>query len=408
MSPAPTVGEAPAGASKDEGRRPRTAGARGENVRRRFPAWKRPRTWSDPLVAALLTVLVQADLWYWLGHWGLSDPGPNIVIKLLQTVPVAFARRAPLSVLLVVTSAVVSAPLGGLVVGFNFGIVSLLVSIYLAASYTSGARSLVPALVALAGPLVYRLPLDTRFELVSFPFDLLPWTLFAGAWLLGRLARSRSARALAARRAAEAERRDITSEIHDSVGHTVTLIAMHAGGARLNFESNPEQARDALVFIERKARLALDEIGFLLGIRRSEEGSDPPPRPSLERLEDLVEQVRQAGLRVDLTVEGQVADLSPRVSRSAYRIVQDALTNALKYGGPRAVIAIRCAGDELTVDVRNDLRSPNANGVPCHHAGHGLEGMRERVTLLGGDLEVGPRAQEFVVTARLPLDRGWA
>lgn len=360
---------------------------------------------SDALVAIVLTILVQADLVYWLRQWGLSDPVPNVVIKLLQTLPVAFARRAPLSVLLVVTSAVVSAPMGGLVVGFNFGVLSLLVCIYLVASYTSGLRLLAAGLVVVGGPLIYRLPLNTEFELVSFPFDLLPWTLFAGAWLMGRIARNRGERALAAIQAADAERRDITSEIHDSVGHTVTVIAVHAGGARLNFDTNPAQARDALAFIEHEARGALAEIGLLLA-HRPKRGSelDLAPRPSLATLDDLVEQVREAGLHIDLSIEGDVSELSPTLSRSAYRIVQEALTNALKYGGPRARIVIRCDRDDLELQVRNNCRTASGNGVPCHHAGHGLEGMRERVALFGGQLHAGPEAEEFVVTARLPLD----
>ena len=244
--------------------------------------------------------------------------------------------------------------------------------------------------------------------------------IFAFAWLVGREMRRRR-RELAglrdrasrlerereekARAAVTEERGRIARELHDVVAHSVSVMVVQAqAGMRLLGE--PDQARGAFSSIEASGREALVELRRLLGILRTgDEQLAIGPQPGLGSLPTLVEQVREAGLPVELRIEGEQAPLPPGIDLSAYRIVQEALTNTLKHAGPaEAEIVVRYSASSLELEIVD-----NGAGAPAsvNGSGHGLIGMRERVALYGGLLETGASSGGgYAVRARLPLTGG--
>jgi signal transduction histidine kinase len=237
--------------------------------------------------------------------------------------------------------------------------------------------------------------------------------VFGGAWGLGRAVRERQHMVsvlqretdLRAREAVADERARIARELHDVIAHNVSVMTMQAGGVRRLLRPDQTRERDVLVGVEETGREAIAELRRLLGImRRSDDGTALRPQPSIARLDELVDSVREVGLPVRLTVDGEPHDLSPGLDLSAYRIVQEALTNTLKHGGrAHADVTVRWLPRALELDISDDGRGGpiRANGS----GGQGLVGMRERVTLFGGDLDVGPRESGgFRVRARLPLE----
>jgi signal transduction histidine kinase len=246
-----------------------------------------------------------------------------------------------------------------------------------------------------------------------------PCAIGVAAWAIGRGVRSRATlvRALAERaeqlhaeREANAaaavarERRRIARELHDVVAHGVSVMTLQAqGGARM-LDSEPEEARRAFAAIEQTGRRSLVEMRRLLGMLRRDDDELPlAPQPSLSQLDALAEQVRAAGLPVELVCEGEPAALPPGVDLSAFRIVQEALTNALKHAGPtQAKVTVRYGERELELEVAD---SGDGVGEDDTDGGHGLVGMRERVSVFGGDLEAGRRPEGgYLVRVRLPLD----
>jgi signal transduction histidine kinase len=180
-------------------------------------------------------------------------------------------------------------------------------------------------------------------------------------------------------------------------------MTVQAGAARLLLADQPERARAPLTSVEETGRQALAEMRRLLGILRTDEASAAlTARPGLAALAGLLAQVRTAGLPVDLAIEGEARSLPSGLDLAAYRIVQEALTNACKHAGPaRAHVLVRYRRQALELEITNDGRHPTrADG-----GGHGLVGMRERVALYGGELEAGPRSEGvYAVRARLPLE----
>ncbi|WP_052847143.1 sensor histidine kinase [Streptomyces avicenniae] len=254
---------------------------------------------------------------------------------------------------------------------------------------------------------------------------------FCLAWVLGDSLRTRRAyyselerraerlereRETQARMAVTAERARIARELHDVVAHNVSVMVVQADGAAYVLDSSPELTRSALHTISGTGRQALTEMRRLLGVLRSEDGGpggatagDYVPQPGVEQLADLVDQVRDAGLPVDFRVEGTPRTLPSGVGLTAYRVVQEALTNSRKHGGPHvgATVRLRYDGDALTVLADDDGRGAQAalyeergeDGL-----GHGLIGMRERVGMVGGVLVAGPRpGGGFRISATLPL-----
>lgn len=205
-------------------------------------------------------------------------------------------------------------------------------------------------------------------------------------------------------RAVAEERQRIARELHDVIAHSVSVMTVQAGAVRRLLLPEQERERQALEAVEATGRQALTEMRRLVGLLR-EQGSMPEfaPQPSMKTLDVLVGTVREAGLPVELAVEGEPRELPPGVDLSAYRVVQEALTNALKYAGPaRAWVTVRWRERELELEIANDGRSTAIGG---DGGGHGLAGMSERVSLYGGSIETGVRGGGgFVVTAHLPFE----
>jgi signal transduction histidine kinase len=208
------------------------------------------------------------------------------------------------------------------------------------------------------------------------------------------------------RRAVSDERVEIARELHDIVAHTMSLIAVRSGVGRMVIDSQPEQAREALTIIETTTRRSLQEMRLLVGVLRN--AADHPtelgPAPGLRDLDRLVNDMAAAGVAVTVDVDGAVRSLPPAVDLSAYRIVQEALTNVVRHAGPTgARLRIAYCPDVVSIEVADD--GPQAHAVapamPRVGSGHGLIGMRERAALFGGELEAGPCASGFRIKAEL-------
>jgi signal transduction histidine kinase len=214
-----------------------------------------------------------------------------------------------------------------------------------------------------------------------------------------RLERERAAEAA---RAVAEEHARIGRELHDVIAHNLSVMVVQAAAARDVFDANPGRARDALDAIERTGRGALAELRRLLAASRDDH-PEFAPQPGLERLDELVDQVRAAGLAVTTHREGRPRPLPPALDLSAYRIIQEALTNTLKHAHARhADILLSYAELELRIDVHDD---GNAGGSAGDQTGQGLIGMRQRAATFGGTLTAGPADNGgFTVTARLPLE----
>lgn len=207
-----------------------------------------------------------------------------------------------------------------------------------------------------------------------------------------------------AEQAVAEERRRIARELHDVVAHHVSVIGVMATGARRVLKHDYDAAEQALTTIEQTSRTTLRELRRLLFLLRveSESESQLSPQPGLEGMRSLVEQVKEAGLPATLRVEGEATPLDPGVALTAYRIVQEALTNALKHAGPAtAEVRLTYAPELLTIEVFDTGHGPREGMAP----GHGLLGMRERVGVYGGTLRTGPRpGGGFRVYAKIPVE----
>jgi signal transduction histidine kinase len=206
----------------------------------------------------------------------------------------------------------------------------------------------------------------------------------------------------AADRAVREERQRIARELHDVVAHSVSVMTVQAGAVRRLLQPDQEKERAALETIEATGRQALTEMRRLVGLLKDDSVMpEYAPQPGLGALDTLLGTVRDAGLPVEVSIDGAPRSLAPGLDLAAYRVVQEALTNALRYAGPaHAWVTVRFGDDDLEVEVANDGREGPSDGGD----GHGLAGMRERVALYGGRVETGPReGGGFVVRARLPL-----
>jgi signal transduction histidine kinase len=383
----------------------------------------------DPLVADGLLALVAAGLALaQLQESSLPrDRGGalNVVFVLLQTLPLVVRRRLPFTVFAV--GAVAMAVQG--ILGFyspTFAFLALNVALYSLAAY--GDRRLAILGVAVwAGLLSVHF---TFFVVTTWPrlaiadlYDLFnDWVLLAAAWVLGQGVRQRRAHAAElegraarlerereekARQAAIQERLRIARELHDVVAHSLSVIGVQAGAARLVLDAEPipTRAREAVAAIEATANRAMAEMRRALGILRDTEqaGAALAPLPGLDRLPALLGQVRAAGLAVDLTVEGTPLPLATSVDLSLYRIVQEALTNALKHArATHAAVAVCYAAHDVTVEVTDD--GQGSSPPTGRSGGAGTIGMQERVALFGGELRVGPRPEGgYAVRACLPV-----
>lgn len=336
------------------------------------------RRWPE---LALLTALGATTAFYVLGFF---SPGVDVAVLVL-VYTVAVHRRVT-----------VAAPLA---------VLTLL----------AGYALLAAAVPAPAGIVDYFFSTMTVLVVYSVGRNVRTRGAYTAA-LEGRASLAESEREATAARAVAEERRRLARELHDVVAHHVSVMGVLAAGARRSIgrPDGPDCADETLMTIEGTARTTLRELRHLLDVLREDEdepgGIPPAPQPSLETLPTLIQQVRDAGLPVEVTVEGSATPLPPGVDLSAYRIVQEALTNSLRHGGPaRALVRLSYVETELVVQVDDDGRGQTAALVRSTTAGHGLVGMRERVALYGGSLQAGPRSGGgYRVLARLPLDTSGA
>jgi signal transduction histidine kinase len=209
-------------------------------------------------------------------------------------------------------------------------------------------------------------------------------------------------RDVAAREAVVEERARIARELHDVIAHHVSMIVMQAGAERRVLDGANASTREVLETVEQIGRSALTEMRRLLGMLRGDANEPLTPQPGLDDVPTLVGQLREAGLPVELHVDGERRELPVGIELSAYRIVQEALTNALKHAGEaRATVHVRYGSDSLELEIADD----GAGGITrASGGGHGLVGMRERVALYGGRLDASRRAEGgFVVRVKLPI-----
>jgi signal transduction histidine kinase len=216
--------------------------------------------------------------------------------------------------------------------------------------------------------------------------------------LLGPSPRERIA-ALEARAGELAERNRLARELHDSVGHALTVTTLQAAAARRLFDTDPEFVRTALAAIEDAGRAAAEDLDQVVGLLREQDRGRPAPPPTLAELDRLVAEARSAGLEVDVHLDGPVDQVPAAVSREGYRIVQEGLTNAARHAG-RVPVSLRLAVAGGTLEI--DLANPAPDGAAGRQGGRGLPGMRERVALLGGRMTAGRDGGVWRVAVRLP------
>jgi signal transduction histidine kinase len=288
-----------------------------------------------------------------------------------------------------------------------------LVASFLLGSVPNATQSRIGLLVVLCGAatVAYNASHDASGNYVFLP------AVFATPWVAGLAFQQRGARIEAAelraarlvrdreaatRAAIADERTRIARELHDVLGHSVSVMTIQASAVRRVLAPEQTKERDALMAVEQTGREALAEMRRLVGILRLEE--EPPglaPQPGLGQVPKLVEQARELGLAVELRVEGEPAPLPPGIDLTAYRLVQEGLTNARKHSdASRTEVRLRYEPDGLEVEVCDDGKGASA----VDGGGHGLIGMRERVSIYGGEFEAGPRAEGgYRLRARLPV-----
>jgi len=301
--------------------------------------------------------------------------------------------------------------------GYGTPLIAVLLAVYSLAAHAADRALQIGVAVVVAAIGAAQIVTASRGNDPAFPGV---WLLLALPFVLGRLrrwqrldsvrlharaARLERQREEKARLAVEAERARIARELHDVVAHAISLIVVQARAGRRTPGGEAGAARESFDAIEETSRLALAEMRRLVGLLRTDaDGPALAPHPGLDQLDALVAHVSDAGLPVVLSTDGEATQLPPGIDVSAYRIVQEALTNALKHAGPASArVIVHYRPDELELEVID-----TGSGVEAADAGgHGLVGMRERVAVYGGEVEAGAgHGGGFAVRARLPLD--WA
>jgi signal transduction histidine kinase len=333
----------------------------------------------------------------------------GVVLAALATLPLAAWRRGPLAVFALTAGASALTNALGYPLGPPVGPTLALFFVGLAGAEERSERRLTAAVVV--GLFAAHIAGDAiGHDRLPFPELLFGSVIWTGAWLAGertRLRRQRLSdleeRAVRAEREAEQQRRlaaaeertRIARDLHDSAGHAINVILVQAGAARLLRERDPERSRAALETIEEVARDTIGEIDHMVRALRDEPTRAPV---GLAALDGLVARHREAGLDVALDVSGDSRTLPPAVDQAAFRILQEALTNAARHGSGGADVAVGYGARALELEVAN----PAAAGGGTASGGLGLVGMRERAELLGGSLETESTDGRFVVRARLP------
>ncbi len=365
------------------------------------------------VVVVVLAVVAQVQIWSAAPAYDAGGRGLNALLAAAMTLPILLARRWPLPVALGVLAAVTLDQVLGGQGGFQWFVVVLVV-------YALGAHAgsfAGPVGAAVVGGLV--LAVDVPRLRAGAPVDeVLPgWAVLAGVYGLGRWLRHRRGEVarladradalerdqqVAAREAVALERSTIARELHDLVAHSMAVIVLQAQAGRRVLGTDPAAADGALAAIESTGREGMTELRRLLDVLHVDPAADDlEPRPGLAHLSALAERVGRAGMPVTVAVDGRERPLPPGVDLSAYRIVQEALTNALRHAGrASARVGVTYRADEVEVRVSDD---GTGTAVTEPGGGHGLAGMRERVRLFGGTLEAGPTPTGgFCVRAVLP------
>jgi signal transduction histidine kinase len=384
-----------------------------------------PQRYAIEALALTLALAGQIEL------WARADARPAavaVIAALVATVPLIARRRLPFAAptvvfvgLAVISLARPSAVYGGA----SFTLFALMLAFWAAGAQRERHRAVTAAALGLAAVavMIARGGHGGVVRTGDLELSLFIWTLIAIGLPLGAFAlRGRAERAAGfqeradrierereerTRAAIAAERARIARDLHDVIAHSVTVMTVQGGAARLLLDTDPDRARTPLLVVEETGRQALADLRRLVGIVEHGEGREPvlalAPQPGLADLPSLVEKIRGAGLPTDLVVEGEPGPLAPGVELAAYRIAQEALTNTLKHAGPaRARVTVRFEPEWLRLEITDDGRGRATVG----HGGHGLVGIRERVALYGGTLEVGAReAGGFGVCARLLVAR---
>jgi signal transduction histidine kinase len=341
--------------------------------------------------------------------WFAVPAIPLVVLPLLARRRFPFAAPAAVWVVAVALSFV-----DGRLVGFTTtaSIVGL-VAAFLLGNLRDTRLGRVGLVIAVGGAAIvmYNSPSHTTGALVIFP------TTFLIGWLAGfalrerstqaeeaegRAARAEQERAAATRIAIAEERGRIARELHDVVAHAVSVMVLQVGAVRHRLPQSLAEDKDALTDVEKAGRAALTEMRRLLGAMHDGEDAERAPQPGLDSLDDLVRSVGRAGLPVLLQIEGDAVPLPRAVDLSAYRIVQEGLTNSLKHAkASRADVTVRYGAEDLELEVRDDgVGTSSSDGL-----GHGLVGIQERVKIYGGEMSARAGSKGgFVLTARLPLE----
>jgi len=343
--------------------------------------------------------------------------GLAVALAALASLPLAARRRAPLAVFALTAAASAALNALGYPPGPPLGPTIALYFLAASPEQTRVPTRLTAATVA--GLFVVHVGAVgfARDELPTVPllFGALVW---GAAWVFGDRVRMRRARmveleerALRAEREAERERRlaaaeertRIARDLHDSAGHAINVILVQAGAARLLSEKDPQGARAALETIEEVARETVEEIDQLVRVLRDDDGSPEPVREvepplGVAALDTLAERHRAAGLEVTVNVAGSRRELAPGVDQAAYRVLQEALTNAARHGSGPAQVDVTFGSSALEITVTNPVLPDSI----AAGAGHGIVGMRERAALLRGDLQSSVADGVFRIDARLP------
>ena len=375
-------------------------------------AIRRPRLASTTrrrLIDALLAVAFVP-----LSLPGLPDVRQHLAVALpllvLASLPLALRRRWPWAVFAVVLGSTLAL---GVFVDPLAVPLQLMIALYTVALSEPARRARVAAAAAAIAWLAATISAGR--------IDLAPVLMLGAAFAIGTTLRARRAyvraveeraerlereRGEQARRAVTEERARIARELHDVIAHNVSVIVLHATAAARIFNEGPARGLEALEAIEATARQTVAELRSLLGVMRDQENADVElaPQPRLTDIGSLVDDVRALGLAVELDVDGEPDDLPAGVHLSAYRIIQEALTNIVKHGeATHSQVQLRCTPDVLMIEVVDNGRAKGS--APSGSGGHGLLGMRERVLLYGGELEAGPNeAGGFRIRATLPRE----
>jgi signal transduction histidine kinase len=390
-------------------------------VRRVLQLLQRRPVVVDGALAGVLLVAGQIEVTHpnpASGFVGTAPTALSAATAALIVLPLPWRRRAPIAVLVAV-AVLMAAPhlFADVSLPFFGGLVALLVATFSAARWAADRPSRYAVVLPFAtlGVLTFTVPtFDVASEYVfAVPVFLIVWGTGQALrrWEL-QSRRLEAALAELARRQEEQtqavvldERARIARELHDVIGHSVSVMLLQSGSARLTLRNSPERAQEALRLLEATGRQAMLEMRNLVGILRPREQTEELlAPPGLAALPALQETMRQAGLDATVRVVGNPADIPPGLELSAYRIVQEALTNALKHAGrTRACAVVSVEAGELCLRITN---APASGPVECltPGGGHGIVGMRERVGLYGGRLQNGPLPDGgYVVDVRLPL-----